>query len=117
MSKASSIGDIVPKRLKIKATQRREQILALELAGFTQEQIATKLGVDRRTITRDLSEMKRSVESLNDHLAEMQDEIAKLMPPRKRVQEYVNALELAKATKQPSAAVQILARVDALDDI
>jgi transcriptional regulator with XRE-family HTH domain len=104
----------VTKRRKIKAQQRREVILALQLQGKTQEQIAAELGVSRRTINRDLDEMQPSVEVAKTILQRAQDRIRDTMPVEKRVDNYV---ELAMSAKNEAVRQGATQRLDDLDGI
>ena len=116
MSKSSSIDESpATKRVKVKASQRREQILALQLAGKTQHQIADVLGVDRSTIARDVKALQPSAALIDDILGKAQTKLREIMPVEKRIEEYVNTFNMAKETKQPSAGAAILTRLDHID--
>lgn len=103
------------KRTKLKSAQRRAVIVALQAAGKTQTQIAKDLGVSRKTIVRDIADLKPAQEAVASILERAQRKIQELMPVEDRIQNYVQLLDVAKKTKQPSAGSQILQRLDEID--
>ncbi len=91
--------------------ERIIKVAALQAVGRTQHQIAQELGVSRSTVQNDLA-------AVNDtKLAAIQARIALVLPAEQRVDEYIELLEVAKTTKQPSAGSQILQRLDDLDGV
>lgn len=84
------------KRRKVPATLRKSQILALELAGLTQNEIAAKLGVTRSTITRDLEELRPAKQAVPGLLNDVQAELKQLISPREIAQKLVDLAKNAK---------------------
>ena len=114
MSQSPNIDNVATRR----KAGRKATVAALVGSGkLTQEQIAQSLGVTRATIARDVAEIAPALLTAKTVLQRMQGEIEKLLPAEQRVQEYVNSLEQAKASNQPSAGLQILARLDAIDGL
>ncbi len=78
---------------------------------------AASLGVGRRTIVRDLAQMKPSIDAIADQLTRAQVKLEKLMPVEKRIEGYVEFVNLAKKTNQPAAGASILTRMDVISGI
>lgn len=104
----------VSKIARIKSAPRREQILALQVAGLTQDQIAAKLGVDRRTIVRDLVKLKESTGNLEEILTKGQTRLREIYPIEKRIEKYVDHGKHAKNEAVSFAALQRLDDIDGL---
>lgn len=104
----------VTKRRKVPASIRQPQILALQAAGMTQEQIAQQMGVSRQSITRDLREIAPAKEAVVSKLASLVDEISVLLPSKRRAEEYAS---LATSAKNEAVRLGTLQRIDDLDGI
>ncbi len=81
---------------------RKAQILALQTAGMTQNEIASKLGVSRSTIAADLIELRPAKEQVNTLLSDLQSELAELQTPKQIAVNYV-----ALATNANNEAVRV----------
>lgn len=106
-----------PPKVRIKAEQRKAAIIALTAKGWTQDRIAKEFGVNRSTVVRDLQGVQAGLTIAETILDQAQARIREIIPVEKRIDEYVNSLEQAKRTNQPSAGLQILARLDAIDGL
>ena len=119
MDTASTDVKKPPRKPRTRTTpqQRKPVVAALLANGMTQTDIAKELGVDRSVIVADVAEIRPSVDQARTILQRMQARIAEILPPETRVDRYAEMLDLARDTKQPSAGVQILARLDSLDGV
>ncbi len=97
----------VPKRGKLKARHRREQILALQLAGKTQEQIAQYFGVSRMTIVRDLEELRPSTEHVASILERAQVKLEQVWNVEERIERLATLGKEAKNEAVSLAAIGI----------
>ena len=93
---------------------RKQQVLALQLAGLTQAQIADQLGVTPRTIARDVSDLQPTKEVVISTIDRAKKRIAEMMPVEKRIDRYV---DFAMNAKTEAVGYSSLVRLDDLDDI
>ena len=90
------------KRRKTPAKLRKQQILALSAVGLTQTEIGAKLGVSRRSISRDLEDLKPSQQQVESLLSTINNELSELQKPRAIAENYVNL-----ATKAVNESVRL----------
>ena len=110
----SLIDPHASKRRKVPQAQRKQEILALQVAGLTQTEIAQKLGVSRSSIVRDLEQLRPAQKAVNDRLSELQSEITAILPVKERAVKYA---QLAKSAKNEAVSLGALQRIDDLDGI
>ena len=110
MSLATSTPSVKDKRAKVRQAQRQAAIVALQVAGLTQEQIAAKLGVCRQTITRDLQNLEPTTDQVASALDVARAHIRKVWPIPKIVDGMVSLGKTAK-----NEAVRLGAQSHGLD--
>ena len=113
----NNVATPVAKRRKVPKKIRKPQILALQAAGLTQSEVAKQMGVSRQSITRDMRDLGPSKAQTLAILDQAQLRLREVLPVDKRIDAYVECLNIAKATKQPSAGAVILTRLDDIDGL
>lgn len=93
------------------------QVAALLGKGIPQKDIATLTNVSPRTVSRMASTLEPDLKAVDDLLARAQTRIRDVMPVEQRIDRLVGLLQVAEDTKQPSAGVSVLARLDAIDGL
>lgn len=99
--------------------RREKQILALAAAdpSLSHKQLAELTQCSTKTIQRALKRNAPTLDEIDSKLRAVQARIQEVLPAEKRVDAYVEMLNVAKVTKQPSAGAAILTRLDDLDGI
>ncbi len=96
MAQASpSPGKPDTKRAKLRKSSRQQTVIALQLQGLTQTAIAEQLGVERRTIARDVKELKPSTEQVLSILERGQERLRETYPIEKRIDRLAKLSESA----------------------
>lgn len=99
---------------KLKAPQRRQQILALQTAGFTQAEIAAQLHCSVSTIKNDLQVLAPAKSLAAAQLEVLNAAIGKVISVEERAQKYA---QLATKAKNEAVSLGALQRIDDLDGI
>jgi predicted transcriptional regulator len=81
---------------EVTVRRRRETILALAATGLTQNTIAAKLKLSRKTVNRYIQESKPSLSQAQDLLDHIASSLAKLQTPDKIARNYVSMAERSK---------------------
>ncbi len=98
-----------PKTVQNRVRKRVDQVLALSVAGLTQQEIATKLGVHRSTIKSDLAQVKPALHVVNGLDERAVTYIENVMPIERRIDTYV---KLAKNDRMPQYQQASAMRLD-----
>ena len=101
-------------RTKLTQPQRKALITTLQLQGLNQSDIARQLGCSRKTIVRDIAELRPSEKAQLDRAKSLIDEITCKLPTEKRAGKYV---ELATRAKNEAVSLAALQRIDDLEGI
>lgn len=104
----------VKKRHKTPHSIRKPQILSLQAAGLTQDQIAAEFGVSRSAIARDLKEIRPALNDAESRLARLSSAIESVITLKQRAAKYA---DLALNAKNEAVSAGVLARIDDLDGI
>ncbi len=81
---------------------------------MTQDEIAATFGVSRRSIVRDLEDLRPAQAAVNDRLAALTTEITSAITVKQRAEKYA---ELATSAKNEAVSLGALQRIDDLDGI
>jgi transcriptional regulator with XRE-family HTH domain len=111
---ASTNSQPVAKRRKVPKSIRQPQILALQAAGLTQEQVAQEMGVSRQSITRDLREIAPAKAEMESNLARLNTAIDRILSVDQKAEKYV---ALATSAKNEAVSLGALQRIDDLAGI
>ena len=112
---ASTNAPVVSKRTRILSKDdRAKAVLALKVAGLKNGEIAQELGVNRKTIQRDLDESKAATEIIDSQLTQLNAAIAAILPMEQRAGKYV---DLATNAKNEAVSLGALQRIDDLAGI
>ena len=103
-----SVIDVTPvqKRRKTPAPLRKQQILALQTIGLSQGEIADKLGVSRRSISRDLEDLQESKAQMPSLLSSIQDELKDKLTPTMIAERLVELVTKAKNEAVSQGAIR-----------
>lgn len=102
---ASSVGETAPKKVRLPKKQREAAAVALSVAGLTQQQIATELGVERKAVGRYLAEAKPSTEVATSILERAQATLEKIWPIEQRMEKVADLGRGAKNEAVSLAAI------------
>ena len=104
-------------RKKHNRRPNKSKVTAMLALGATRDQIAEACDIGKVTVSKITSEVKEAVLEADKALAVMKARIQDVMPAQTRVDKYVELLNIAQETNQPSAGMAILTRLDNLDGV
>ena len=109
--------ETLSRKRELNTKHRQAAVIALTVKGWTQERIAKEFGVNRKTIQRDLDDIRPAQEIVASILDRAQAQLRATLPVEVRVDKLVETLADAKEWKQPGIALQVLQRMDAIDGL
>lgn len=111
----NNVAQPVAKRQpRIKSKDRSQAVLALRVAGLKQREIAQELGVELRTVQRDIHKAAAAQAVVRDTLSEMQAVLGETITVKTRAMRYA---ELATSAKNEAVSLGALQRIDDLQGI
>ena len=102
------------RRNRLKGHDRAATVLALQVAGLKQREIASELGLDIRTVQRDIEKSSKAKAAISTSLDSLNAELESILTVKDRAGRYA---ELAIRAKNEAVSLGALQRIDDLGGI